>query len=361
MTSKNIILGIVVVLIIGAIAALQIYGPAKPAGVSAPANVVQPPANIVTHTEKALKYALAAEIADPTGFINTKELKLADLVGKKVILLDFWTYSCINCQRTIPYLNAWYKKYKDLGLEIVGVHTPEFEFEKQYANVAAAVKQYGIEYPVVMDSNYGTWSAYQNQYWPHEFLIDIDGFIVHDHIGEGGYDETEKIIQELLAERAMVLKTNQSIDAGMANPSDAVAVDFSSVGSPETYFGAARNSFFGNGTPGETGTNSFKIPSSLKLNAFYLAGDWNITKEYAQSVSAAAGVSYSYQAKNVYVVASSAKPVKVKVMIDGKLTKELVIQGNQLYQLVNGDDYRSHVLELIISDPGVQLYALTFG
>src|ERR1051325_10362685 len=125
-------------------------------------------------------YAPAKEISDPTGFVNTTStFTLKSLIGKKVVLLDFWTYSCINCIRTLPYLTAWYQKYRDMGLEIVGIHTPEFEFEKDINNVRMAAQKYGIEYPVVLDSNHGTWDAYNNLYWPHEYLIDIAGYVVH--------------------------------------------------------------------------------------------------------------------------------------------------------------------------------------
>jgi thiol-disulfide isomerase/thioredoxin len=138
-------------------------------------------------------------LAGISGYINTHDgFRLSEIVGKKVVLVDFWTYSCINCQRTQPYLNAWYKKYKDAGLEIVGVHTPEFAFEKDRANVVAAVEKFGITYPVVQDNDYQTWGTYGNRYWPRKYLIDIDGYIVYDHIGEGGYEETEEKIQELL-------------------------------------------------------------------------------------------------------------------------------------------------------------------
>src|SRR3989338_2998501 len=146
----------------------------------------------LSREEKSKQYQLAKEITTPDGFINTddKPIILNDLIGKKVILMDFWTYSCINCQRTTPYLNSWYEKYKDAGLEIIGMHTPEFDFEKKYENVEKAVKQFGIKYPVVLDNDRATWQAYKNYYWPHKYLIDIDGFIIYDHIGEGGYAET---------------------------------------------------------------------------------------------------------------------------------------------------------------------------
>src|SRR3989344_3254541 len=153
------------------------------------------------------------EIVNPSGFLNTgvdsdgkvAPVTLGDLVGKKVILVDFMTYSCINCQRTFPHVKAWYEKYKDKGLEIVGIHTPEFAFEKNIENVRVAMKKAGITYPVVLDNDYGTWKAYANNYWPRKYLIDINGNIVYDHIGEGAYEETEMKILELLEERAKLL------------------------------------------------------------------------------------------------------------------------------------------------------------
>src|SRR3990167_6237732 len=153
------------------------------------------------------------EITSPSGFVNTGPFNLKDIVGKKVILLDFMTYSCINCQRTFPYLNAWYEKYKDQGLEIVGIHTPEFAFEKNIENVREAMRRFGILYPVVFDNDYATWRAYGNQYWPRKYLIDIHGDIVYDHIGEGAYEETEMKIRELLLERSRLLG-ERSADAG---------------------------------------------------------------------------------------------------------------------------------------------------
>lgn len=174
---------------------------------------------------KAAQHPRALEISTPDGFINTDRIAVGDLLGKKVILLDFWTYSCINCQRTIPHLNAWYEKYRDQGLVIIGIHTPEFEFEKQYENVLAAVKKFGIAYPVVLDNNYSTWQAYKNRYWPRKYLIDIDGFVVYDHIGEGAYKETERKIQELLAERARVLGSGERISAAPASPERVHSLD----------------------------------------------------------------------------------------------------------------------------------------
>jgi len=147
--------------------------------------------------EKKKKYEPAKEVSTPDGFINTDSVTVSELVGKKIILVDFWTYSCINCQRTLPYLNSWHEKYADKGLVILGLHTPEFEFEKGYENVKRAVEKFSVRYPVILDNDYSTWTSYKNRYWPRKYLIDIDGFIVYDHIGEGAYEETEKKIQEL--------------------------------------------------------------------------------------------------------------------------------------------------------------------
>ena len=204
--------------------------------------------NFLTLAEKAKIYQKAPELVSPDGYINTdgQPISLSQYIGKDVVLVDFWDYSCINCQRTIPYLNAWYQKYKDQGLVIIGVHTPEFSFEHLQSNVAAAVNQFGIKYPVVLDNEYKTWNAYQNEYWPNEYLIDIDGYIVHNQAGEGNYDETEKAIQQALAERAARLGTNVIVaTTTVAIPT----TDLSAIQSSETYFGSNRNEYLGNGTP----------------------------------------------------------------------------------------------------------------
>ncbi len=154
--------------------------------------------------QKTTTYKLAHEFVSPDGYLNTdgKAITLAQYRGHNVVVLEFWTYSCINCERTLPYVTSWYAKYKDQGLVVIGVHTPEFSYEHVTANVADALKKYGIEYPVVQDNEYQTWNAYANQFWPHTYVINIDGYITHDQIGEGGYAETEKAIEDALQERA---------------------------------------------------------------------------------------------------------------------------------------------------------------
>lgn len=322
---------------------------------------------------KSKKYQKAKELVDATGYINTEAFKLSDIVGKKVVLIDFWTYSCINCQRTFPYLKAWNEKYKDQGLVIIGVHTPEFDFEKNYNNVLSATKKFGITYPVVLDSNRGTWTAYSNQYWPREYLIDIDGYVVHDHIGEGGYSETEKAIQEALKERVDVLGLKDNIDTTIVSPNDVISMNGSQVGSPETYFGGLRNEYLGNGKKYAPGSQILVIPENTNRNTLYLGGTWNFSSEYARSESSSSNITYKYKAKNVYFVASSKNGVPVKILLDGKpIDKQVsgedvasdstvLIKENRLYDIVHGADYGEHTLEIQIEGSGVDAYTFTFG
>jgi thiol-disulfide isomerase/thioredoxin len=306
---------------------------------------------------KQAKYESAKEITTPDGFINTEPLKLADLIGQKVVLLDFWTYSCINCQRTTPYLNAWYEKYRDSGLEIVGVHTPEFEFEKEYDNVKRAVEQFDIKFPVVLDNDYSTWQAYNNRYWPRKYLIDIDGYIVYDHIGEGGYEETELEIKKALAERAARLGEAVALDDETVQ----VAAEKSDqVGSPEVYFGAGRNSLLASGQPGQVGRQTFLVPSQVELNKLYLVGEWDISQEYSEAVSAGSEVIFKFRAGKVFMVASSDTPKTVQVYQDGTLVKEVMVNDEQLYRLIENQSASEHALRLVIP-PGVRLYTFTFG
>jgi thiol-disulfide isomerase/thioredoxin len=340
----------------------------------APKNVAQG----MTDTKKRIaaksgKYPRVKDISSPDGFINVAEgFKLADIVGKKVILVDFWTYSCINCQRTTPYLNAWYEKYRNQGLEIVGIHTPEFEFEKNYDNVLDAVNDESITYPVVLDNDYSTWTAYQNRFWPRKYLIDIDGFIVYDHIGEGAYELTEKQIQLVLAERSLVLNLNQQIASGIAQPD--MGVDTPPAGgpiSPETYFGALRNANFGNGARGVVGEQSLTVPQNLVVSTLYLDGRWNMSGEYAENLTAGAKIVFRYQAKNVYMVASADSPVTLRILRDGQpigtaagedvKNGTVIVQEDKLYKLVNENTPGEHTLEIIIESPGLKAFTFTFG
>lgn len=321
---------------------------------------------------KAAKYPVAKELTGATGFINTPPFTLSSLIGKKVILIDFWTYSCINCQRTLPYLKAWYSRYESNGLVIIGVHTPEFDFEKNYNNVAAAVKAAGITYPVVLDSNDAIWNAYGNQYWPREYLIDIDGYIVHDHIGEGDYDVTEQAIQAALKERAQVLGVPYTAGDALTNPNNVISVNAAQVDSPETYFGSARNQYFINGSEGVNGLQNLTIPASTQPDYLYLGGPWNFSSEFAEAQGPAT-IDYTYSAKNVYMVASSDNGVTLKILLDGKPIDASVagsdvasdgtvtVKENRLYSLVNGSGYGQHTLQIQVESTGLDAYTFTFG
>ncbi len=310
------------------------------------------------------------EIVKPAGFINTEPIKLADLIGKKVILIDFIDYTCINCQRTFPYLNDWYSEYKDQGFEIVAIHTPEFSFEKDIENVRKGINKFGLKFPIVLDNDYATWNAYHNQYWPHKFLIDIHGNVVYDHIGEGGYEETENKIVEELNERKKFLNESGVVNMDKTSPTETVI----QTQSPETYFGALRNENFGNGRAFTAGEATFLVPSALSANAYYLGGDWKIDKEYAENQAAEAQVSFVFNASNMYIVAQTidGNPVEANVLIDGKLiTAEqsgvdvvngiLKITDSRLYHLFKNISAEKHRIDIIFSKPKVRIFTFTFG
>lgn len=358
--TRYIYLGLVLLVIAGSIFYLEKLKPQQPATSES------------TNVDLANSGDLAPELQGISGYINTEPFKLHDLFGQKVILVDFWTYSCINCQRTLPYLNAWYDKYKDQGLVIVGVHTPEFQFEHELTNVQAAVKKFGITYPVVLDNSYGTWQAFQNLYWPREYLIDIHGKIVHDHIGEGDYDETEKAIQAALADRMSTLHEQGSVAPTLVQPSNVISMDDTKVQSPETYFGAARNEFLGNAQPGVSGLQTLSTPVDFEPNTLYLQGQWNFLQEWAQSASSDATITYRYRAKNVYLVAGADNETKITVSQDGQtvttqagedVAKDgtVTVHEHRLYHLIQNVGYSEHVLQIKITQPGLQAYTFTFG
>ena len=313
----------------------------------------------------------APEITSPAGFVNTNEkpITIGEFKGKKVVLVDMWTYSCINCQRTLPYIKAWYDAYHDQGLEIIGIHTPEFSFEKVQKNVEDAVAKAGIKYPVVLDNDYGTWNAFKNEFWPHKYLIDINGNIVYDHTGEGGYDLTEQAIRQALEERRAVLGLAASTTMATSTmPVDATPL---LVGSPETYFGAARNQYLGNGKQSVVGMQNLTIPASIDVNTLYLAGQWNFSAESAVN-SGPAKIIYKYQAKSLYFVGDGKNPVRIKVLVDGKVPGELhgmdidtqgngTITDSRLYKLVEGSAYGEHTIEIQILDGNLEAFTFTFG
>lgn len=353
MTRNNVILVVFIIAIVGSIFYFESLRPER--NIAENADI-----QIMVKAEKAKKYESAKELVGIQGFINSDPFKIADHIGKKVILIDFWTYSCINCQRTTPYLNAWWEKYEDDGLLIVGVHTPEFEFEKKYENVIQATKTFDINYPVVQDNNYSTWTAYGNRYWPRKYLIDIDGFIVYDHIGEGAYEETENKIRELLAERKVVLGEAGKVDEDMSKPQNLQDMSMSPE-SPEVYFGAFRNELLANGEKLRIGIQNLAEPDNIDRNNLYLVGSWNIQKEYAENKNTGSSVIFKFKAKKVNIVAESDKPARVKIFLDGKEISEITIRNSQLYEIINLPQQGEHVLELLLEDPDIRLYTFTFG
>jgi thiol-disulfide isomerase/thioredoxin len=366
--NKNIISAVVILAIIAIIAVIEVK---KPAAVPAIA------INVMSKTDKAKMYPAAKELIPGGQFFNTENgqpIKLADYVGKKVVLIDFWTYSCINCQRTLPYLKEWYKKYKDDGFVIVGVHSPEFDFEKDPNNVKKAIADAGITYPVMQDNNMATWQAYGNEYWPREYLIDIDGYIVHDHIGEGDYDKTEAAIQAALEERTKVIGDNLKIDTSISVPS----ADDIEANSPETYFGSARNEYLGNGSQGRQGMQNFTLPDVEKVstNELYLGGQWNMLPEYAESAGAGM-IEYQYSAKGAYLVAGGPKEgMELEVTSDGKPIDQSIkgadiyyrdgksyvkISDQRLYRIIDASSAQTHTLQFTVPSAGLQAFTFTFG
>jgi thiol-disulfide isomerase/thioredoxin len=340
-----------------------------------PATIVVNNNNVTkVHIDKS-QFKLAPDLSKISGYINTNPIKISDLKGK-VVLIDFWTYSCINCIRTIPYLNAWYEKYADKGLVIVGVHTPEFEFEKNYDNVKAAVEKFGIKYPVVQDNDKGTWEAYQNRYWPHKYIVDDEGYIRYDHIGEGGYADTEKVIQSLLAEHAASKGANITIDKSVSNPQNAQSVDFGKINTPELYFGYQyARAPLGNlegFKPDQV--VKYTIPTdanNLTPNAIYLEGEWKNNADSMVLQSDSGRIMLIYSAKAANIVAGGHGQVQVSedgasvtaksrgsdVSEDG----QLVINNQRLYNIAKHEQYGEHTLVLDIKGRGFQIYTFTFG
>jgi cytochrome c biogenesis protein CcdA/thiol-disulfide isomerase/thioredoxin len=326
-----------------------------------PATVKKDETVYLTIAQKQARFKKAPELSSIDGFINTngKPITLASLRGS-VVLLDIWTYSCINCQRTLPYVNEWYSAYKNKGLEIIGLHTPEFAFEHVQANVERAVERFNIKYPVVLDNDYSTWQELGNQFWPRKYLIDIDGFIVYDHIGEGSYAETEKAIQAALSERAVRMGMGNKISADTSSPSNVVIVDPNKVKSPEVYFGSARNQYLTGGAAGVSGEQIFSLPATIAFNELYLDGTWNLTPEYAENKNSASIV-FNYEAKNVYIAAGSKDGVQVDIYLDDIFLKKINIKDEQLYLLIEGVDYARHTLRIKIPATGLKAFTFTFG
>jgi cytochrome c biogenesis protein CcdA/thiol-disulfide isomerase/thioredoxin len=290
-------------------------------------------------------YGAAPDFVGIANWLNTDPLKIADLRGK-VVLVDFWTYSCINCIRTLPYITKWYDKYQDEGLVIVGVHTPEFAFEENTNNVATALVQHGIRYPVAQDNDYQTWRAYNNRYWPAKYLIDQNGRIVYTHFGEGNYEETEAAIRSLLG--------LSSVDGEEEKPR-------ASSKSPEMYLGTDRIANLAPQQKPSADAATYILPPSLLLNQFALAGEWRFSPEFVSTVAPGARVRLRFNAGKVFMVASASKPATISVLVDDEPQPDVVVSAATLYTLFDSDDYREHTLEFIVPESGFELFTFTFG
>jgi thiol-disulfide isomerase/thioredoxin len=304
----------------------------------------------------------APELKNIAAWINSDPQTIESLKGK-VVLVDFWTYSCINCQRTQPYLNAWYDKYNNDGLVIIGVHAPEFGFEKVTKNVQDAVKDANIKYPVALDNDFATWQAYENRFWPAKYLIDKDGQVRYTHFGEGDYTETEETIQALLKESGQTVTNKIEVDR---------SINSSARGqTPETYLGYERAERFANTDQFVANQPaSYTLANTLKANEWSLGGQWQINDESSQSLSNESKLSFNFSGKEVYLVMSGPPGALVGVSVDGQSSpggadvnskNQVSINGARLYKIVNLDKYMTGKKLTLTFPTGVTVNAFTFG
>ena len=310
-----------------------------------------------------------------TQWLNSAPLTADDLHGK-VVLIDFWTYSCINCIRALPYVRAWHEKYRDQGLVVVGIHSPEFAFEKKVRNVEREVRDLRIRYPVAVDNDYALWRAFRNQYWPAHYFVDATGLIRHTHFGEGGYDVAERVLQQLLAEAGRDALASAELvlpdGEGAALPSDEL-----SVLTPETYIGHSRAESFvspGGQVPGVA--HDYTVPPRLGLNDWALAGNWTVGDEDALLNSATGRIVLRFQARDLHLVLGprdGGQPIRFRVRVDAAppgndhgvdvdAAGDGAVTEERLYQLIRqSGEVRDRLFEIEFLDPNVLAYAFSFG
>ncbi|MGO4550727.1 cytochrome c biogenesis protein DipZ [Lysobacter sp. 2RAF19] len=310
-----------------------------------------------------------------TAWLNSAPLTAASLRGK-VVLIDFWTYSCINCLRTLPHVRAWADKYRDAGLVVIGVHAPEFAFERDLGNVRKAVKDLGITYPVAVDNGYAIWRGFDNQYWPAHYFIDAQGRVRAHHFGEGEYAQSEQIIRTLLSEAGKRALPEMVAQRAPTKGVEADA-DLAQLKSPETYIGYARaENFVSVGGVEKDRVKRYDATPDVSLNHWALKGEWNVGEEDARLASPNGDIVYRFHARDLHLVlapGNQGKPVRFQVRIDGKppggdhgddidASGAGVVDGHRLYQLVRQrTTVREHTFEIRFLDPGVRAYAFTFG
>ncbi|MCV0367397.1 MAG: redoxin domain-containing protein [Nitrosopumilus sp.] len=317
-------------------------------------------------------FKMAPDLVGISHYLNTTPEELKKQIENKVVLYDIWTYSCINCVRTLPYITAWDDKYEEQGLLVIGIHSPEFEFEKNPENVKMAIEKYGIEYPVVMDNDMETWKAFENRYWPRKYIADHEGYIRYDHIGEGGYQETEKIIQQLLEER------NASLGIQMASSGPLVELEefeHTMFRTPELYFGYnfAQNR---NQLGSDEGFQPEKIvsysePDKIDLHKFYPIGNWKNHEDSMELASANGSIKLLYNAKEVNLV--TANNAELEIFLDGEplpskysgkdiiFENKITVSEPGLYNIISSEISSSHTMEIKVVGKGFQIFTFTFG
>lgn len=294
------------------------------------------------------KLGKAPELSGGQSWLNSDPLTLAGLEGK-VVLIDFWTYSCINCIRTLPYLRAWHEKYAEKGLVIIGVHSPEFEFEKSLSNLTRAAADFELKYPIVQDNEFTIWRAYNNHYWPAKYLIDKDGAIRYTHFGEGSYAETEQTIQELLGESVDLVNMPTYKHESR---------------SPETYLGYWRlTNVISSPKIVKNKLETYQTPDKFTTNGIGLEGSWTVFEKHA-TPKPSSSLYFRFDAKEVNLVMSpvdeNSSPT-IKIYLDGEFQKDLKVEKDQLYNLIKLDQGENHTIQIEFPAGGVEVYAFTFG
>ena len=312
-------------------------------------------------------------LAGATGWLNSPPLTGQALRGK-VVLVDFWTYSCINCLRSLPYVHGWYDKYKDHGLVVIGVHAPEFAFEKEPSNVAKAVKELGVDYPVALDNDYAIWQGFNNQYWPAHYFIDAKGNIRGHHFGEGDYAQSEDTIRQLLTEAGYGDLPGGYVQPGAKGAQAAGSGD--DMRSPETYVGYARSAHFAGGQVAHDDAWDYHAPATLLPGQWSLDGRWTVHAENGALERANGGIAYRFRGRDLHLVlgpGADGKPVRFRVTLDGKppgadhgmdvdADGYGTVTEQRLYQLVRQKHgHGERLFEITFLDPGVRAYAFTFG
>jgi cytochrome c biogenesis protein CcdA/thiol-disulfide isomerase/thioredoxin len=304
-------------------------------------------------------------------WLNSPPLTLEQLRGK-VVLIDFWTYSCINCLRALPYVQAWAEKYRDHGLVVIGVHAPEFAFERDENNVRRAVEDLGVSYPVVLDNEFAIWRAYSNRYWPAHYFIDAEGRLRDHQFGEGDYDGSERTIQALLAE------AGYDPPGGIVDPraqGAAAPADLARVQSPETYIGFSRRENFVSAEQSTGAVYAYDTPNQLQLNQWGLIGAWNVSRQSAALDRAGGAIRFRFRARDLHLVlgpGANHEPVRFRVTLDGatpgaaagmdvNAAGEGVIREQRLYQLIRNESANERTFEIEFLDPGAHAFAFTFG